>query len=83
MVGSNSTTTPITTDLTSPSVAICRITDTSAWDNHAKLDCTANNWTTWSQNALLIMQMCGLDLYLTGEVPNPNPATEPHAHSNW
>ena len=73
---------PLASDVANPSITVRHIEN--AWKSHADLDLACNNWVTWHQNVILVLQLSGgLDLYLEGLIPEPDPAIEPRAHINW
>ena len=73
---------PLATDIANPSVTVRRIEN--VWKDHADLDLARNNWVTWHQHIILVLQLSGgLDLYLDGLVPEPDSDLEPRACINW
>ena len=75
--------TPLAMDLLSPLIMVCHIND-GAWKEHMDLDLSLANWTTWSCQVLLVLQIFSeLDMYLCGKVAEPDPHFELQAHCNW
>ena len=80
---SSSTTSPLSSDLSNPSITVRCISD-SGWKDHADLDLTTNNWPTWHQRVIMVLQLSGgLDRYLEGKTAEPDPNLEPRANENW
>ncbi|KAJ7783334.1 hypothetical protein B0H16DRAFT_490133 [Mycena metata] len=47
------------------------------------LDKSAGNWTAWEKTILSCLTLVGLEGYPIGDVPCPNPATDPSGATNW
>jgi len=75
--------TPIPSDTSHPSVPLQSVKE-SSWGDAPLLDKNSNNYATWSRHVVRILCLSsGLDLYLDGTLPVPNPQLEPHAHCHW
>jgi len=42
-----------------------------------------DNWPKWSQKILEVMEMSEMDDYLLGNIPKPDPTTDPALHKCW
>ena len=74
---------PIPSNLSNPLIIVCCISDTG-WKDHADLDLTINNSSTWHKWVVMVLQLCSsLDLYLVGKTVDPDTTLEPCAHKNW
>ena len=77
------TITPLSSDLSNPSIVVRRISETG-WKDHADLDLTTNNWSTWHRRVIMVLQLSGgLDRYLEGKTSEPDPTLEPRTNENW
>ncbi|KAJ7045672.1 hypothetical protein C8F04DRAFT_444407 [Mycena alexandri] len=47
------------------------------------LDKSAGNWAVWEKTILSCLTLVGLEGYPIGDVPCPNPATDPSGATNW
>ncbi|KAJ7446217.1 hypothetical protein B0H11DRAFT_389923 [Mycena galericulata] len=47
------------------------------------LDKAAGNWITWQKAVLACLTVVGLEGYVTGSVPCPDPASDPAGARNW
>ena len=74
---------PLASDISHPSVSIQSVKETS-WGDVPLLDKTLNNYTAWRLHVVEVLQLSsGLDLYLDGLFPAPNPQLEPRANRYW
>jgi hypothetical protein len=74
---------PIPSDISHPSVSIQSMKETS-WGDAPLLDKTSNNYAAWSRHVTCILRLSsGLDLYLDGSFPAPDPHLEPRANRYW
>ena len=74
--------TPLASDTSHPSVPRERLME-SSWGDAPLLDKTLNNYTAWSRHILRVLRLSGLDIYLDGSLPAPDPHLEPRANRNW
>ena len=75
--------TPIVTDISHLSVSIQSVKETS-WGDVPLHDKTLNNYAAWRLHVVEVLQLSsGLDLYLDGLFPAPNPQLEPCANCYW
>jgi hypothetical protein len=75
--------TPLSSDTSHPSIPLQSVKE-SSWGDVAILDKNANNYAAWSRHVVRILQLSsGLDQYLDGSLPAPDPHYEPRAHHNW
>ncbi|KAJ7217899.1 hypothetical protein GGX14DRAFT_438792 [Mycena pura] len=50
---------------------------------HQVLDKSAANWLVWERSITSTLRLVGLDGYLSGTTPCPNPAIDPESAANW
>ena len=41
------------------------------------------NWTVWRHRLTLMLQICGVQGYVTGAVKRPDPVQDPEGANNW
>lgn len=75
--------TPLASDTSHPSIPLQSVKE-SSWGDVAVLDKNTNNYAAWSRHVVRILQLSsGLDQYLDGSLPAPNPHYEPRANRHW
>jgi len=47
------------------------------------LDSKTKNWTGWAQSMVLLFKLFGIQEYVLGELPYPDPKDDPNSAMNW
>ncbi|KAF8872087.1 hypothetical protein BD779DRAFT_1679950 [Infundibulicybe gibba] len=71
------------TDATHPSIPSLYVSE-GPWDGQAVLKKSSNNWPAWKERMVDVLTLSkGMNCYLTGTVPRPDPVREPRATYNY